>query len=71
MNWFILFYICKVSKLNMRIIMYINMAKDPVCNMEVNEKTAKYTSEMNGNKVYLCSAACKQQLEQNPSKYGY
>ena len=49
----------------------VSMAKDPVCNMNVDEKTAKYTSEINGNKVYLCSSACKQQLEQNPSKYGY
>jgi len=47
------------------------MAKDPVCNMNVDEKKAKYTSEIDGNKIYLCSAACKQQLEQNPSKYGY
>ena len=47
------------------------MAKDPVCNMNVDEKTAKYTSEINGNKIYLCSSACKQQFEQNPSKYGY
>jgi YHS domain-containing protein len=47
------------------------MAKDPVCNMNVEEKTAKYTSEINGDKVYLCSPACKQQFEQNPSKYGH
>ncbi len=47
------------------------MAIDPVCNMNVEEKTAKYTSKINGNKIILCSAARKQQLEQNPSKYGY
>ena len=47
------------------------MAKDPVCNMNVDEKNAKYVSEANGTKVYLCSSACKQQFEQNPSKYGY
>jgi len=47
------------------------MAKDPVCNMNVDEKTAKHISEINVNKAYLCSAVCKQQLEQNPSKYGY
>ena len=47
------------------------MAKDPVCNMNIDEKNAKYTSEINGKKIYLCSAACKQQLEHNPSKYGY
>ena len=47
------------------------MAKDPVCNMNVDEKTAKYTSEIDGNKIYLCSSTCKQQFDQNPSKYGY
>lgn len=47
------------------------MAKDPVCNMHVDEKTVKYTSEINGNKVYLCSSSCKQRFEQDPSKYGY
>ncbi len=31
------------------------MAKDPDCNMNVEEKTAKYTSEVKGDKVYLCS----------------
>jgi YHS domain-containing protein len=47
------------------------MAKDPVCNTNVAEMTAKYTTEINGNKIYLCPSACKQQLEQNPSNYGY
>ncbi len=47
------------------------MAKDPVCNMSVDENNAKYTSEINGNKVYPCSSAYKQQFDQNPSKYGY
>jgi YHS domain-containing protein len=39
--------------------------------MNVDEKTAKYTSEINGNKIFFCSSPCKQQLEPNPSKYGY
>lgn len=47
------------------------MAKDPVCNMKVDEKTAKPVSEIKRNKIYLCSTACKQQFDQNPSKYGY
>jgi YHS domain-containing protein len=64
------FYICKGSYY---ICIYANriMAKDPVCNMNVDEKTAKYTSEINGDKIYLCSSACKQQFDQNPSKYGH
>ena len=44
------------------------MAKEPVCNMNLDEKTAKYTSEIIGNKVYPCSANCRQQLKQNLSK---
>lgn len=45
--------------------------KDPVCNMTVDEKNAQYISEVNGQKVYLCSGHCKGQFDQNPSKYGY
>ena len=30
--------------------------KDPVCNMMVDEKKAQYTSEVNGQRIYLCSA---------------
>jgi YHS domain-containing protein len=47
------------------------MAKDPVYNMNVDENKAKYVSDANGTQVYLCSSACKQQFEQNPSKYEY
>jgi YHS domain-containing protein len=48
------------------------MAKDPVCNMMVDEKKARHISEVNGGqKVYLCSAQCKSQFDQNPNKYGY
>jgi YHS domain-containing protein len=47
------------------------MFKDPVCNMMVDEKKAKYVSESGRRKVYLCSAACKNQFEVNPAKYGY
>jgi YHS domain-containing protein len=45
--------------------------KDPVCCMMVDEKKAQHISEVNGQKIYLCSAACKSQFDQNPSKYGY
>jgi YHS domain-containing protein len=49
-----------------------SMAKDPVCNMMVDEKKAQHISEVNGGqKVYLCSAYCKSQFDQNPNKYGY
>jgi YHS domain-containing protein len=45
--------------------------KDPVCNMIVDEKKAQHISEVNGQKVYLCSAHCKSQFDHDPSKYGY
>jgi len=35
------------------------MAKDPVCGMNVDESKAQYTSEVNGQKVYLCREQCK------------
>ncbi len=47
------------------------MAKDPVCNMNVDEKTAKNISELNGQKVYFCRTECKETFDQNPAKYGY
>ncbi len=49
------------------------MFKDPVCNMMVDEKTAKHVSEAvgDGKKVYLCSANCKTQFEADPKKFGY
>jgi YHS domain-containing protein len=40
--------------------------------MMVDEKKTKFVSESgSGRKVYLCSTACKNQFEANPSKYGY
>ena len=64
------FYICK--HLHFSHITINDMAqKDPVCNMMVDEKNAQHISEANGQKIYLCSAQCKNQFDQNPSKYGY
>jgi YHS domain-containing protein len=47
------------------------MFKDPVCNTMIDEKKAQHASEVNGQKVYLCSAQCKSQFDENFSKYGY
>jgi YHS domain-containing protein len=65
-----LFYICK--HLHFCHITINDMAqRDPVCNMMVDEKKTQHISEVNGQKVYLCSASCKNQFDQNPGKYGY
>jgi len=45
------------------------MAKDPVCEMEVDEKTAKHKTEHMGKTYYFCAAGCKEAFEENPQKY--
>jgi YHS domain-containing protein len=39
--------------------------------MMVDEKKAKFISEVGGKKVYLCSAMCKGEFDSNLKKYGY
>jgi YHS domain-containing protein len=45
------------------------MAKDPVCGMTVDEKTAKFKSEHMGKTYYFCSQWCKASFDKNPMKY--
>lgn len=45
------------------------MAKDLVCNMEVNEKTAKWKTNYNGKTYYFCAPGCKKEFEEDPEMY--
>ncbi|HET6444278.1 MAG TPA: YHS domain-containing protein [candidate division Zixibacteria bacterium] len=45
------------------------MAMDPVCNMEVDEKTADWTSEYQGQTYYFCAPGCKVSFDKDPEKY--
>lgn len=45
------------------------MAKDPICGMDVDEKTSKWTSECKDKKYYFCAPGCKKKFDQDPSKY--
>ena len=45
------------------------MAIDPVCKMEVDEKSAPAISEYKGEKYYFCALGCKKAFEKNPEKY--
>ena len=45
------------------------MAKDPVCGMDVDEKTAVYKSIQANNVYYFCSATCQNEFNKNPEKY--
>jgi YHS domain-containing protein len=45
------------------------MAKDPVCGMMVDEKTAKLKSEFGGKTFFFCNASCKTTFDKNPEKF--
>ncbi len=45
------------------------MVKDPVCEMEVDEKQSKFTSEYGNRQFYFCSEECKDTFENQPQNY--
>ena len=45
------------------------MAKDPICGMMVDEKTAKFKSDFTGKTYFFCAASCKATFDKNPEKY--
>src|SRR5450755_2406858 len=46
-----------------------SMATDPVCGMQVDERTAAGRSVFEGRNYYFCSAGCKKKFEADPSAY--
>ena len=47
----------------------MNMVKDPVCGMNVDEKTAGYTSEYMSKTYYFCNQSCKAVFDKNPQRF--
>jgi len=45
------------------------MAKDPVCNMDVDEGTAPAKYEYKGKVYYFCAPGCKQAFLKAPKMY--
>ncbi|MEW6054417.1 MAG: YHS domain-containing protein [Nitrospirota bacterium] len=45
------------------------MAKDPVCNMQVDEKKAAATSVYKGATYHFCAKICKEKFDKDPEKY--
>jgi YHS domain-containing protein len=45
------------------------MAIDPVCKMDVDEKTAAATSEHKGVTYYFCAPGCKKAFDADHEKY--
>jgi len=42
---------------------------DPVCKMEVDEKTVQFKTEYQGKIYYFCAPGCKKAFEKEPEKY--
>jgi len=45
------------------------MAIDPVCKMNVDEKTAKYKSSYGGKTYFFCAPGCKKAFDADPKKF--
>jgi YHS domain-containing protein len=45
------------------------MAIDPVCKMQVDEKKNAGTSEYKGTTYYFCAPGCKRKFDAEPEKY--
>lgn len=45
------------------------MAKDPVCGMDVDPKTAGGKSEYKGQTYYFCSPGCRKSFDAYPHPY--
>ncbi len=45
------------------------MAKDPVCNMQVDEQKAAATSDYKGQMYYFCAKMCKESFDKDPEKF--
>lgn len=46
-----------------------DLVRDPVCGMEVDRRTAKFSLDREGRTYFFCSAACKTKWESAPEKY--
>jgi Cu+-exporting ATPase len=46
-----------------------DVAKDPVCGMQVDPATAAGSSQHNGKTYYFCSKSCQAKFDANPSQF--
>ena len=50
-------------------MMEANMVKDPVCGMQIDEKTAAGSSQYRGETYYFCAPVCKARFDASPASY--
>lgn len=46
-----------------------NVVKDPVCGMNVDEKTADFKSDYMNKTYYFCSQSCKAVFDKDPRRF--
>jgi len=46
-----------------------DMARDPVCQMDVDPKSAAAQSKYQGQTYYFCAVECKVKFDSDPGKY--
>ncbi|MDO9459584.1 MAG: YHS domain-containing protein, partial [Alphaproteobacteria bacterium] len=46
-----------------------DMAKDPVCGMQVRIEGAKHTALHHGQNYYFCSSRCQEKFQSDPAHY--
>jgi YHS domain-containing protein len=44
-------------------------SKCPVCKVDIDEKTAKYVTDHEGQKYYFCSGSCIREFSRGREKY--
>jgi Cu+-exporting ATPase len=47
----------------------LNMAIDPVCGMEVDEKTTRERATYEGQTYFFCSNDCRDEFQASPEDY--
>ena len=45
------------------------MAIDPVCGMEVDDRTTKDRATYEGHTYYFCSSDCREEFQSSPGDY--
>jgi len=47
----------------------LSTVTDVVCKMQIDKRTAEFTSEYKGTTYYFCALSCKKEFDKDPEKY--
>jgi YHS domain-containing protein len=57
------------AELSMGLFGFGKKAKDPVCGMDVDPKSAAGTATHGGKTYYFCSTSCQSKFKANPAQF--